>query len=375
MALTGRVAGEPPCTASNADRADAARPQIARLPCSVTTTRQDAAAPTGAAAAGTGAVPGDPLRRSARAARSRRPRSSIEALTRAIDSCTRLTPWPRVSSAGRDPRCSHTATSCLPRTTTRALASAPEAGAAAGTARTKLRDVADCGAGADEVAKVPPTAQWTSGGPDTVAAGDKGPGAAVVVGAAAPAGAATAGPGTVPAPGAAAPAGAATAGPGAAPESTTSSARRTQRLAARRAPPCCARSSCATCDRFATSRAKLTRCPRVVSAGSGANVTRGCGGAPSSTSRIATSSPLRTTTNAPANPQTRKPANPQTRKPANPQTRKPANPQTRKPANPQTRKPALEGEHTTHYSSFSALLLCLLKNLRENFKKNEGKIE
>ena len=299
MASTGRVAGEPPCTASNADRADAARLQIARLPCSVTTTRQDAAAPAGAAAAGTGAVPGDPLRRAARASRSRRPRSSIEALARAIDSRTRLTPWPRVSSAGRDPRCSRTATSCRARTTTRAPASAPEAGAAAGTARTKLRDVADCGAGADEVAKVPPAAQWTSGGPDTVAAGDEGPSAAVV-GAAAPAGAATAGPGTVPAPGAAAPAGAATAGPGAAPESTTSSARRTQRLAARRAPPCCARSSCATCDRFAASRAKLTRCPRVVSAGSGANVTRGRGGAPSSTSRIATSSPLRTTTNAPA---------------------------------------------------------------------------
>ena len=88
-----------------------------------------------------------------------------------------------------------------------------------------------------------------------------------------------------------------------------------------------------------------------------------------------TRKPANPQTRKPANPQTRKPANPQTRKPANPQTRKPANPQTRKPANPQTRKPALEGEHTTHYPSFSALLLCLLKNLRENFKKNEGKIE
>ena len=88
-----------------------------------------------------------------------------------------------------------------------------------------------------------------------------------------------------------------------------------------------------------------------------------------------TRKPANPQTRKPANPQTRKPANPQTRKPANPQTRKPANPQTRKPANPQTRKPALEGEHTTHYPSFSALLLFLLKSLRENFKKNEGKIE
>ena len=68
----------------------------------------------------------------------------------------------------------------------------------------------------------------------------------------------------------------------------------------RRPPPCCARSSCPTCDRFAASRAKLTRCPRVLSAGSGTNVMRRRGGAPSSTSRIATSSPLRMTTNAPA---------------------------------------------------------------------------
>ena len=45
MASTGRATSKPPCTVSNADHADTTQPQIACLPCSITTTRQDASAP------------------------------------------------------------------------------------------------------------------------------------------------------------------------------------------------------------------------------------------------------------------------------------------------------------------------------------------